>query len=73
MNYLTEFEQLINQRDSLRFVRLWEEYCQSDSIDSKELIMILERIKSSEFATFFGSYAESALLLAALLEDDNEE
>lgn len=73
MNYLKEFEELINQRDNVRFVRLWEEYCQSECIDDKELIKILEKIKSSEFACFFGSYAESTLLLSSLLGEDKAE
>lgn len=69
MSYLKEFEKQISNRDFEKFLELWEEYCNSESADAPELVILLKKIKASDFATAFGPYVEMALPLWQTIED----
>lgn len=69
MSYLQEFEKQIINRDFEKFLEIWEEYCNSESADVPELISVLKRIKSSDFAASFGGYVEMAIPLWQTIED----
>ena len=63
MGYLKDFRSLISSRDYSAFLRLWEEYCESDELDTEEVPTLLKEIKKSEFADPFGRYVEKILPL----------
>ena len=53
MSYLKDFQTRILKNDSHEFLKLWEEYCYSDEVDSKELVQILKDTKNSPLSSFF--------------------
>ncbi|MFN0065491.1 MAG: GreA/GreB family elongation factor [Chlamydiales bacterium] len=61
MSYLKEFTELLQEEKLSPFIRLWEEYCQSDNVDGKELAHVLELIRDSFLAATFGQLAETVL------------
>lgn len=63
MAYLAEFKERLNNNDFGRFLQLWEEYANIDTIDADELIQLLEMIKKSDLAKRFGDYVETVLPL----------
>lgn len=69
MSYLKEFEKQIINRDFEKFLELWEEYCSDDKANVNELVALLKKIKSSDFASDFGPYVEMALPLWQTIED----
>src|SRR3954464_3102193 len=69
MGYLEEFQLQLDSQQYTRFVRLWEEYCQADVVDGKELLKVLHMIKKSPFAPHFGEYTESILALWEKIEE----
>jgi len=69
MSYLKDFQTQITNRDFSKFLQLWEEYCNSDFIDSEEFIDLLKAIKKSDFAKPFGQFVETALPLLQLVAD----
>lgn len=72
MGYLEDFKTQINNRDFSKFMLLWEEYCTSDSVETEEIIQLLESIKLSDFAKMFGQYIETALPLWQTFQDEND-
>lgn len=68
MSYLKEFQEQIANHDYPAYLRLWEEYCASDEIDSEELKRIFTDVKASEFADSFGRHVERILPLLQPLE-----
>lgn len=63
MSYLEEFHSLSDASNPTRFLRLWEEYCLSDTVDGEELLKILTFFKNTPISALFGSYAETVLPL----------
>jgi len=72
MTYLEEFSSSLTARDYNKVLVLWQEYCENDELDTKELCAILESIKESDFAPAFGKYVEAILPLVMLVTDANE-
>ncbi len=72
MAYLKEFEKQINNRDFPKLLEIWEEYCNHQPVDVKELTAILKEIRKSDFAQSFGKHVEMALPLWQTLEDLKE-
>lgn len=70
MSYLDDFQMEINNRDFSKFLQLWEEYINSDSIDTEEFSELLKAIKISDFAKLFGQIVETALPLWKTIIDD---
>jgi transcription elongation factor GreA-like protein/transcription elongation GreA/GreB family factor len=73
MGYLKDFRTLISSRDYPAFLRLWEEYCESDELDTEEVITLLKEVKKSEFADPFGRYIEKIFPLWELSPDSPEK
>ncbi len=73
MGYLRDFRALISSRDYPAFLRLWEEYCESDELDTEEVITLLKEIKKSEFAGPFGRYVEKIYTLWELSPESPEK
>jgi transcription elongation factor GreA-like protein/transcription elongation GreA/GreB family factor len=71
MAYLKEFLKRIDQRDFQKFSSLWQEYCQSDSIDLLELTQLLEAIKNSDFAKPFGTLVEAGIPLLGMINEES--
>jgi len=69
MSYLKDFKTQIGNHDYAAFLRLWEEYCESDEIDPPELIATLKAVKECEFADPFGRHVERIFPLWELLPD----
>lgn len=63
MAYLGEFKERLNNSDFTRFLQLWEEYSNIDTVDADELIQLLQMIKKSDLATRFGDYVETVFPL----------
>ncbi|MEN9343696.1 MAG: transcription elongation factor greA [Chlamydiota bacterium] len=63
MSYLKDFKAAVAHRNYPNILKLWEEYCQGDELDTDELIDILKLIKGSEFAEPFGREVERILPL----------
>ncbi|MDP1836047.1 MAG: GreA/GreB family elongation factor [Chlamydiales bacterium] len=72
MGYLEEFQEQLEKNDFHKFFQLWEEYCTSDTVESREFIALLTSIKNSEMATTFGQYAETALPLWQTIQGDDK-
>ncbi len=72
MGYLKEFLTQINNRDFHKFLVLWEEYSNSDSVETEEFSQLLKAIKSSEMARHFGQIVETALPLWKTIQDKKE-
>lgn len=72
MSYVEEFKLLLESRDMLRFLQLWEEYCNNDIADGKEFREILTLLKNSDLAISMGKYIETALPLWSLISDPTE-
>lgn len=73
MSYLKDFQTQISQRDFNKLLQLWEEYCNSDSVDFEEFRQILQSIKSSELAKPFGEYVEMGMPVWAMIEDEKQK
>ena len=73
MGYLKDFRTLISSRDYPAFLRLWEEYCESDELDTEEVITLLKEVKKSEFADPFGKYVEKIFTLWELSPESSEK
>ena len=71
MEYLEEFQDLLNKDDFVAFIHMWEEYCTNDLVDGLELRSVLEIIKSSNLSVQFGPYAETSLTPWKMIEDQN--
>lgn len=63
MTYLKDFQERLADGNYPSFLQLWEEYCYSEDIDSKELSSILEEIKASSLSISFGNHVERSLCL----------
>jgi transcription elongation factor GreA-like protein/transcription elongation GreA/GreB family factor len=72
MTYLEEFRTQLNARCLPKVIQLWEEYCQGDNPDPKEICEILKLIKESDFAKHFGQYVETILLLIEQIPTEEE-
>lgn len=72
MGYLEDFQKQLEKNDFHKFFQLWEEYCTSETVDPKEFIALLTAIKHSEIAAAFGQYAETALPLWQILQEDEK-
>ena len=70
MSYVEDFQLYIDSKEFNGICKLWEEYCANDLVDAKELLDVLEIIKSSEFSQPFGSIVELAIPLWKLIEDN---
>ncbi|MFS8564257.1 MAG: GreA/GreB family elongation factor [Rhabdochlamydiaceae bacterium] len=73
MGYLKDFRTLISSRDYPAFLRLWEEYCESDELDTDEVITLLKEVKKSDFASPFGRYIEKIFPLWELSPESPEK
>jgi transcription elongation factor GreA-like protein/transcription elongation GreA/GreB family factor len=69
MGYLKEFQSQVANHDYPAFLRLWEEYCSSDELDGKEVRLILQAAKNSEFSDSFGKHIEKILPLWSKMEE----
>lgn len=69
MSYLQEFQRLLDSQGYSQFMKLWEEYCQADTVEALELLELLQMVKASPFAPLFGEYAESLVPLWQRIED----
>ena len=72
MAYLEEFKDRIEKSEFPRFLQLWEEYANSDNVDPEEFKTLLRMIKSSDLASRFGQYVETALPVLNLIKDEKE-
>lgn len=72
MSYLEEFRLLIEQDKLAPFLRLWEEYCMADQVDTKELKKILLLIKNSNIAKTFGQISETIIPLWKKIDNQEE-
>jgi transcription elongation factor GreA-like protein/transcription elongation GreA/GreB family factor len=72
MPYLQEFKNRIHHNDFPRFLQLWEEYSNADTIDPNEFKTVLDMVKDSDFASKFGQYVETALPLWSTIEDKKD-
>lgn len=69
MSYLKDFHKHISNHDYPAILKLWEEYCAGDEIDTVELKEILKEIKSSDISEAFGRHIERILPLWKNLPD----
>jgi len=69
MPYIEEFRNRIRSENFPRFLQLWEEYSNAESVDPEEFMTILEMIQSSDLAAGFGKYVETALPLWSTFKD----
>jgi transcription elongation factor GreA-like protein/transcription elongation GreA/GreB family factor len=72
MTYLEEFRTQLNARNLPKVIQLWEEYCQGDNPEEKEICEILKLIKESDFAKHFGQYVETILLLIEQIPNEDD-
>lgn len=72
MAYLVEFIKCLNNQDFQGFLSLWEEYCQSDEIDTVEYNAILKAIINSSMAKQFDKCFDSALEMWQKITDEEE-
>ncbi|AAF38898.1 transcription elongation factor GreA [Chlamydia muridarum str. Nigg] len=72
MDYLEKLQSLMENHPS-DFFSLWEEYCFNDVVSGDELIVLLEKIKSSSIAPAFGKIAESVIPLWEQLPESEEK
>lgn len=75
MSYLADFQKAISHHDYPQFLKLWEEYCQGETVDAAELCAVLQAAKAAEFAESFGRHVDKILPLWQMLpdtEDTNE-
>ncbi|NGX58667.1 MAG: Transcription elongation factor GreA [Chlamydiae bacterium] len=72
MAYLEEFKTRINHDDFPRFLQIWEEYANGESVDAAEFKEILNLIKESNFMAKFGHYVETALPLWSSIQDPDD-
>ncbi len=72
MAYLEEFQDRLNRNDFTKFLQLWEEYSNDDTVDVDEFKKLLRIIKISDLAKMFGPYVETALPLWKLIQEENE-
>lgn len=73
MDYLEKLQVLLDEGQSAGFFNLWEEYCFNDVVRERELIEILERIKSSSLATLFGKIADTVLPLWEMIPEGKDK
>lgn len=72
MSYLKEFLTQINLRDFHKFLVLWEEYCNSDFVETEEFSQLLKAIKTSDMSRHFGQIVETAIPLWRTIQDKKE-
>lgn len=72
MTYLKDFRDRIQNNDYPGFLKIWEEYCYGDVPDAKEMIAILESVKSSELAKHFGIHVDRILPLWREIKNKTE-
>lgn len=72
MSYLKEFLTQIHNRDTNKFLELWEEYCTSDSVDADEFMQLLKAIQGTEMAKPFGQLVETAIPLWQIIQDEKQ-
>ncbi len=70
MSYLKDFQTQIARHDYSAILQLWEEYCNADELDCKELCEILEAMKKSDLAAQFGRHADRILPLWEQVTDE---
>ncbi|AAD18880.1 GreA [Chlamydia pneumoniae TW-183] len=63
MDYLEKLQVLIEEGQSANFLSLWEEYCFNDVVRGRELVEILEKVKSSSLASLFGKIVDTVVPL----------
>lgn len=69
MGYLVDFEAAIENHDSPKILRLWEEYTSAEEdVDGEDFQAILEAIKASELSDYIGRHIERALTLWRKME-----
>jgi transcription elongation factor GreA-like protein/transcription elongation GreA/GreB family factor len=68
MSYLKDFLKHIANHDYSTFLKLWEEYCSGDELDTPELIEVLKAAKTSSFSQFFGKHVERIMPLWEITE-----
>lgn len=72
MSYLNEFLTQIQNHDYSSFLKLWEEYCSGDELDTEEVILILNAVKNSQIAPTFGKHVDRILPLWKTLSSGKE-
>jgi transcription elongation factor GreA-like protein/transcription elongation GreA/GreB family factor len=73
MEYYKQFKKHIQENNLPATVLLWQEYCLSDEVDPKEMILILEGIKGALFSNAFGVYIDTGLDLWKNLASSHEK
>ncbi len=73
MGYLHDFQTQIRAHNYAAFLRLWEEYCAGDEIDTDELKEVLKDVKKAEFAEAFGKYVENIFPLWEKLPESSDK
>ncbi len=73
MDYIEKFKLLIEEKQSAYFLKLWEEFCNNETVYGKEIVEILSKIKKSSLEGVFSSIAETALILWEKLEEGEEK
>jgi transcription elongation factor GreA-like protein/transcription elongation GreA/GreB family factor len=63
MSYLKDFQQQILKEDYQGFLKIFEEYCFNETVDTPELLKILNLAKNSSLKNKFGSHVNRALTL----------
>lgn len=72
MSYLKDFQTRITRHDYPAFLQLWEEYCNADEVDAKELCQILNAVKNSDLMQPFGRHVDKILPLWQKLTSEDE-
>jgi len=71
MGYLESFKEKILQEDYPGFLKIWEEYCYSETPDAKELIKVLRQAKNSSLAKSFGQHVQRGIYLWEKIQDQS--
>ncbi len=73
MSYLKEFKKKIEENNYYEFLKIWEEYYHSETIDPKELVQILTLAKNSCLLSKFGQHVDRCLPLWKNLPESPEK
>lgn len=72
MSYFKDFSKYIASHDYPSFLKIWEEYCSGDELDTEEVIKILKASKNASFSEFFGKHIERILPLWKTVKDPKQ-
>jgi Uncharacterized N-terminal domain of the transcription elongation factor GreA len=72
MGYLKEFQTRLDSKNLKSAIELWDEYQTVDSVDTKELLSVLQAIKNSTLVKEFGSRVESVFPMWETIQDPQD-